>query len=440
MRTSPPPTSTTRWSPTARPACPGPTWRVADAQDLPFADDVFDLVVCQFGVMFLPDRIGAYRGVRRVLEPGGSFLFNVWDTLETHEVEAAVIDVMAELFPDDPPDFLRRVPHGYADPNRIRADVQAGGLTVAELERVELTGRAPSAAVLAEGYCLGTPLRFELQDRGDLGDLVPRVSSALARRLGDGLVEGAMAAYVVRAVTRSLILLCSSPGGPSHLVVLGVFAVGVVVLLAIGPLVRGRPVERPLAVALAVGNIVFGLIGTVTEFSDGGRVEGNLPLQLCDFAWVPVAWALLTRHPLALALTYFWGLTLSLQAMAQPTLDEAFPDPNFFAFWGKHVLLVWGAVFATLTLRQGPDWRGTGRPSPRRRSGSPSRCRSTACSTPTTATSTPSPTAPSSTTSAPGPGTCSPRSPSCLRLGPHHVAVGTASFGESHEAHHRSSR
>ncbi len=146
------------------------------------------------------------------------------------------------------------------------------------------------------------------------------------------------------------------PWGTSHLVVLGVFAVGVVVLVAVGPLVRGRPVERPLAVALAAGNIVFGLIGTVTEFSDGD-IKGNLPLQLCDFAWVPVAWALLTRHPLALALTYFWGLTLALQALVQPTLDEAFPDPNFFAFWGKHVLLVWGAVYATLTLKQGPDWR-----------------------------------------------------------------------------------
>ncbi len=182
---------------------PGPTWEVADAQDLHYADDSFDLVVCQFGVMFLPDRIGAYRGVRRVLSPGGSFLFNVWDTLETHEVEAAVIDVMAELFPDDPPDFLRRVPHGYADPDRIRADVQAGGLTVAELERVELVGRAPSAAVLAEGYCLGTPLRFELQGRADLAELVPRVASGLKRRLGDGLIEGAMAAYVVRALTRT---------------------------------------------------------------------------------------------------------------------------------------------------------------------------------------------------------------------------------------------
>ena len=62
--------------------------------------------------------------------------------------------------------------------------------------------------------------------------------------------------------------------------------------------------------------------------------------------------------PVRLALTYYWGLTLSLQAMVQPTLDDAFPDPNFFAFWGKHVLLVWGAVYATLSLRQGPDWRG----------------------------------------------------------------------------------
>jgi hypothetical integral membrane protein (TIGR02206 family) len=146
------------------------------------------------------------------------------------------------------------------------------------------------------------------------------------------------------------------PWSTSHLVVLGVFALGVAMLVAIGGPVRGSRVERPLAVVLAVGNVVFGLIGVVTEFGDGAA-KANLPLQLCDFAWIPVAWALLTRHRLALALAYFWGLTLALQALVQPTLDEAFPDPNFFAFWGKHVLLVWGAVYATLTLRQGPDWR-----------------------------------------------------------------------------------
>ena len=93
------------------------------------------------------------------------------------------------------------MPHGYADPDRIRADVQAAGLTVARAGPHRARGRAPSAATLAEGYCLGTPLRFELQDRGDLADLVPRVSSALTRRLGEGAVEGRMAAYVVRALT-----------------------------------------------------------------------------------------------------------------------------------------------------------------------------------------------------------------------------------------------
>jgi hypothetical integral membrane protein (TIGR02206 family) len=143
----------------------------------------------------------------------------------------------------------------------------------------------------------------------------------------------------------------------SHLVVLGVFLVGVVVLLAVGTAVRGSRAEAPLAVALALGNIGFGLAGTATELVPFD-VKGSLPLQICDFAWVAVAWALLTRHRVALALTYYWGLTLSLQAMVQPTLDDAFPDPNFFAFWGKHVLLVWGAVYATLSLRQGPDWRG----------------------------------------------------------------------------------
>ena len=214
---------------------PGPTWRVADAQDLPFADDVFDLVVCQFGVMFLPDRIGAYRGVRRVLEPGGSFLFNVWDTLETHEVEAAVIDVMAELFPDDPPDFLRRVPHGYADPNRIRADVQAGGLG-RRAGAGRAAGRAPSAAVLAEGYCLGTPLRFELQDRGDLGDLVP--ASPPPWPAGSATVSSRVR-WRRTSSARSPSTGVFESWGPSHLVVLGVFAVGVVVLLAIGPWCAG---------------------------------------------------------------------------------------------------------------------------------------------------------------------------------------------------------
>jgi len=182
---------------------PGPTWEVVDAQTLPYPEGSFDLVVCQFGVMFLPDRVAAYRGIRRVLTVGGSFLFTAWDTLETHVVEAAVIDAMAELFPQDPPAFLRRVPHGYADPDQIRADVQDAGFEQVDVERVELTGRAPSAVMLAEGYCLGTPLRFELAERGDPADAVEPLARALTDRFGDGTVEFEMSARVVLAVRSS---------------------------------------------------------------------------------------------------------------------------------------------------------------------------------------------------------------------------------------------
>ena len=179
----------------------GPTWEVADAQDLAYPEHPFGLVACQFGVMFLPDRITAYRGIRRVLEPGGAFLFNAWDRLETHTIEAAVIDTMAELCPTDPPDFLRRVPHGYADPDRIRADLDAAGFTHIDLERVALQCQVPSAVTLAEGYCLGTPLRFELAEHGDPVDFVEPVAEALTRRLGGEPIECGMSAHVVVART-----------------------------------------------------------------------------------------------------------------------------------------------------------------------------------------------------------------------------------------------
>jgi len=82
----------------------------------------------------------------------------------------------------------------------------------------------------------------------------------------------------------------------------------------------------------------------------------SLPLQLCDFAWLTATWALWTRAPVPTALTYYWGLTLSVQALVQPTLTEPFPELEFFVFWGKHVLIVWGAVYLCLSLRHGPDW------------------------------------------------------------------------------------
>ena len=168
--------------------------------DLAFADDAFDLVACQFGVMFLPDKVTRLpRGTPGARAPGGLFLFNAWDTLDTHEVEAAVIDVAGRVLAEDPPDFSAgpaRVRRPRPDPRRR----PGRGAPFKGLVAQRARGMSPSAAALAEGYCLGTPLRFELQERGDLADLVPRVTAAMTRRLGTGAVEGRLRCLVIRAV------------------------------------------------------------------------------------------------------------------------------------------------------------------------------------------------------------------------------------------------
>src|SRR3954452_20757345 len=182
---------------------PAVTWRQADAMQLPFGDASFDLVACQFGVMFFPDRPAAYAEVARVLEPGGHFLFNCWGPLATHDVESTVIDALAVTFPDDPPRFLARVPHGYHDADRITADLTAAGFGGVHLETVELDCTARSSADLARGYCRGTPLRAEIQARGDLEAATHAVATALERRFGSGPVVGRMAALVVSAATQA---------------------------------------------------------------------------------------------------------------------------------------------------------------------------------------------------------------------------------------------
>ena len=167
---------------------------------LPFDDGGFDVVACQFGVMFLPDKPAGYAEVRRVLTPDGAFVFNAWGTLATHEFEAAYLATLARIFPADPPTFLARVPHGYADSDRIVADLEAGGLRVATVETVTLEGRADSTAGLATGYCTGTPMRAEIVDRGDLEATTAAVVRDLEAQLGTGPITVRMAAHVVEAV------------------------------------------------------------------------------------------------------------------------------------------------------------------------------------------------------------------------------------------------
>lgn len=178
---------------------PSVTWQQADAMHLPFGDTSFDLVACQFGVMFFPDRPAAYAEVARVLEPGGNFLFNCWGTLTTHEIEATVMATLTQAFPDDPPTFLARLPHGYHNAEIVASDLTAAGFAGICAATVELECRGRTAADLARGYCLGTPLRSEIEARGDLKMTTGAVEIALERQFGSGPVVGRMSALVVSA-------------------------------------------------------------------------------------------------------------------------------------------------------------------------------------------------------------------------------------------------
>jgi SAM-dependent methyltransferase len=174
-------------------------WRRAEATELGEPDGSVDLVVCSFGVMFFPDRPAAFAEAARVLTPDGALLFTSWDVIGRSAFPAALMAALAEVLPEQTPQFLERVPHGYTDPGRISADVAAGGLTVEELTTVCLTGEAPSARALAEGFCLGTPLRFALELHGSLEELTDGIAERMTVLLGDGPVRGDLTAHVVTA-------------------------------------------------------------------------------------------------------------------------------------------------------------------------------------------------------------------------------------------------
>ncbi|MEA3038072.1 MAG: hypothetical protein QOE79_585 [Sphingomonadales bacterium] len=184
----------------ARTRSPQVSFRPADAQQLPFRPAEFDLVVCQFGIMFFPDRIGAYREALRVLRPGGAFLFAVWGRLEDNPASIALSDAVAALFPDDPPAFLRRTPFGYNDPVLIRDDLAAAGFFGVEIETVwrESRGNASDAAL---GMCQGSPLRAEIEARAPerLTEATEAAAAAI-RALGGGeQISLPMSALIVTA-------------------------------------------------------------------------------------------------------------------------------------------------------------------------------------------------------------------------------------------------
>jgi SAM-dependent methyltransferase len=168
--------------------------------ELPFGDGTFDAVVCQFGVMFFPEKSKAFSEARRVLRPGGVFIFNVWDRIKENEFADTIGTAIESLFPRDPPRFLSRTPHGYYDRPTIERDLAHGGFTaLPQITTVAARSRANSARLPAIAYCQGTPLRNEIEarDASRLDEATDVAAEAIAQRFGRGSVDGKIQAHIV---------------------------------------------------------------------------------------------------------------------------------------------------------------------------------------------------------------------------------------------------
>ena len=177
-------------------------WTQADVMSLPFPNETFDAVICQFGVMFFPDKAKAFAEVHRVLRPGGVFVFNTWDRIEENQFAETVTTALAPLFPDDPPRFHARVPHGYYSRETIERDLAAGGFTATpQFETVTKRSHALSPRIPAVAYCQGTPLRSEIEKRDPalLGDATVMAAKAFAQRFGTENLSGKIQAHIVTA-------------------------------------------------------------------------------------------------------------------------------------------------------------------------------------------------------------------------------------------------
>jgi SAM-dependent methyltransferase len=185
----------------AKPSLKNVTWLACDAMRLPFGDQSFDMLASQFGAMFFPDKIAAYREARRVLRKQGHFLFSVWDSLDVNPVPDCALVALKNLFPADPPTFMRRIPHGYFDTGDITVALRAAGFTTVSATPVKLPCKASSARDIAIALCQGTPMRAEIEvhDNGNLKRAIDAVETAVIAEFGAGPISTTMQEIVVSA-------------------------------------------------------------------------------------------------------------------------------------------------------------------------------------------------------------------------------------------------
>ena len=181
---------------------PNVSFRQADALELPFEDESFDLVVCQFGVMFFPDKVKGNAEARRLLRDGGAYLLVIWDRVDLNLATNVAGKALAELFPDDTAAFYERLPFRYHDTAVIREHLLSAGFGKVEIETVELRSRAASARDVAIALTQGSPMRSEIEKRGP--DALARATDAAEEALrqfeGPEGFDAPMSAHIVTAI------------------------------------------------------------------------------------------------------------------------------------------------------------------------------------------------------------------------------------------------
>jgi ubiquinone/menaquinone biosynthesis C-methylase UbiE len=176
------------------------TWEVADAQQLEHPSSAYDVVVCQYGVMFYKDKVCGHREAFRVLRPGGAYLFSAWDSIDENPWSKIIHETMADLFPENQPGFFA-VPYSYFQASQIESDLKEAGFEHIVVEHVRKDVIAENAIQLARGGVEGSPLAAALRERGitDLAPIVEEVRARYEKNFGNSPMRSIMQALVVTA-------------------------------------------------------------------------------------------------------------------------------------------------------------------------------------------------------------------------------------------------